>query len=80
MKVIKVRVIPNAKKNSIFQEGDMFKIHVVAQPVGGKANKAMIDLLAEFFKVKKRDIRIIKGESAREKVVEVNIDGNSNIV
>ena len=72
-KVIKVRVIPNAKKNDVSEEtGGKLKVRVRAQAVDGKANKAMIEVLAEFFKVKKGDIRIIRGEKSREKVIELN--------
>ena len=43
-----------------------------APAVDGKANKALIELLAGHFKVKKKDIEIIKGELSREKVITVN--------
>ncbi len=73
MKVINVRVIPNAKKNNVSEEEGRLKVHVMAPAVGGKANRAVAKLLAEFFKVKKSDVRIIKGEKSREKVVEVDL-------
>jgi uncharacterized protein (TIGR00251 family) len=44
---------------------------VRAPPVKGKANEAVIEVLAEFFGVKKSDIRIMSGERSREKVVEI---------
>ncbi len=74
MKVINIRVIPNAKKNDVSAEEGKLKVRVKAPAVGGKANKAMIEVLAEFFNVKKSDIRIIKGEKSREKVIEVDIN------
>lgn len=74
MKVINIRVIPNAKKNDVSEEEGKLKVRVKAPAVGGKANKALIELLAEFFKTKKKDIRIIRGEKSREKVIEVDID------
>ena len=73
MKIIEVRVIPNAKKNDISVENEKIKVYVKAPPVGGKANKAVIEVLTDFFKVKKSDIKIIKGEKSRKKVIEVNI-------
>jgi uncharacterized protein (TIGR00251 family) len=72
MKVVNVRVVPNAKKNEILEEGDGLTVYVAAPPIHGKANKAMVKLLAEFFKVRKSDIRIIRGEKSREKIVEVD--------
>lgn len=74
MKVINVRVIPNAKKNDVSEEMGQLKVHLKAQAVGGKANKALIEVLAEFFNVKKSDVKIIRGERSKEKVIEVNID------
>jgi hypothetical protein len=73
MKRINVRVIPNAKKNEVVREGEKLKIRVTAPAVSGKANQAMIEVLAETFKIKKNKIRIIRGEKSREKVVELNI-------
>ncbi len=72
MKLINVKVIPNAKKNNITEEGDRLKVHVMAPAVDGKANKAVIKVLADFFKVKKGDIAIIRGEKSKEKVIKVN--------
>ena len=72
MKVINLRVIPNAKKNEVSEEGGIFKVRVKAPAVGGKANKAVIEVLADFFKVKKRDIRIVRGAKSREKVIEID--------
>ena len=71
MKVLNVRVIPNAKKNDVSEERGRLKVHVRAPPVGGKANKVMIKVLAEYFEIKKNDVRIISGEKSREKVVEI---------
>jgi hypothetical protein len=73
MKTMNVKVIPNARKDHVYVEEGRFKVHVKAPATGGKANKAMIELLADFLKVKESDIRIIRGEKSREKVIEVNI-------
>jgi uncharacterized protein (TIGR00251 family) len=68
---IDVKVIPNARKERIVDEDGLLKVYVTAPALDGKANKALIDLLAEHFDVKKRDVRIVKGEKSREKVVEI---------
>lgn len=77
MKQIKVKVIPNAKKNRIVQEREVFKVYVNAPAVEGKANKALIEILADYFQVRKSSIKIIRGEKAREKVIELNISSQS---
>ncbi len=71
MELLNVRVIPNAKKNGVSEERGRLRVHVSAPAVGGKANKVMIEVLAEYFKIKKGDVRIIRGEKSREKVVEI---------
>ncbi len=69
---IRIRVIPNAKKNRILEEGGKLKAYVAAPAVEGKANKALIKLLANHFNVKKGNVRIIKGARSREKVVKID--------
>jgi len=68
---ISVKVIPNAKKEEVVREGDKLKVHAKAPAVSGKANKVVIELLADFFKIKKNAIRIVKGERSREKIIEI---------
>ncbi|KKP98984.1 MAG: hypothetical protein US06_C0002G0064, partial [Parcubacteria group bacterium GW2011_GWC2_36_17] len=49
MKRIAIKIIPNAKKEEIIKEGENhYKIKVRAQAVEGRANEAMIKLLAEY--------------------------------
>ena len=70
---ITVKVIPRAKKNRVVETGaGKFKVHLTAPPVEGKANAALIECLAEHFNVKKRQVRIVRGEKTREKVVEIS--------
>jgi uncharacterized protein (TIGR00251 family) len=71
MKTVNIRVIPNAKRNCVSEEDGKLRVYVNTQPEGGKANKAVIELLADFFSVKKGDIRIVRGEKSREKVIEI---------
>ncbi|MDD5773829.1 MAG: DUF167 domain-containing protein [bacterium] len=71
MKKIKIKVIPNARKNSVSEESGIFKVRVTAPAVDGKANKAVIEVLSEFYQVKKREVKILRGEKSREKLVEI---------
>jgi len=73
-----VRLQPRASKNEITgwkdesDSGDrVLHVRVMAPPVDGKANKALTALLAEEFKVPKSKIRIVRGESSRDKLVEI---------
>lgn len=66
-----IKVIPNARKTQVVVEENRYKVYVNEQPENGKANQAVITLLASFLNVKAKNITIIKGEHAREKVVEI---------
>ncbi|HEC87650.1 MAG TPA: DUF167 domain-containing protein [Thermoplasmatales archaeon] len=73
MKTFKVKVIPNAKKNEVIREEEKLKVYVNVPAKDGKANRALIETLADFFNVKKRDIKIVSGEKSREKIVQIEI-------
>lgn len=74
MKRLAVKVIPNSKKNEVNTIEESLIVRVTASPVDGKANKAAIRILAKHFNVKKRSIRIVQGEKARNKVIEIDSD------
>ncbi len=74
--VIRVKLLPKSSKNQVVgREGDHFKVKVTAPPIEGRANKALIDLLAKKLGVSKSHIEIISGKSSRLK--SVRIDGLS---
>jgi len=68
---LNVRVIPNAKQDKLVQEKDRLKVYLSAKPVEGEANRALIECLSQYFKVKKNRVKIIRGEKSRNKIVEV---------
>lgn len=68
---LNIKVIPNAKQNKLVEEPGRLKVYLTAPPVNGKANKALIAFLAEHFNVKKSAVKIVRGESGREKVVAI---------
>lgn len=74
MKQIKIKVIPNAKKSKVVEREGRLKVYVNAPPVEGKANNALIEVLAGHFNVRKSSVRVVKGEKSKEKVVEINTD------
>ena len=53
------------------------KVKVAAVPEKGKANAAAVALLAKALGVPKSAIRLVAGETARSKVVEIAGDGPS---
>ena len=68
---IRVRVIPNSKTEEVIKERDGFLVRVKEPAKEGKANKAVIKLLADHFDVSQGSIIIVSGFKNRNKVVEV---------
>jgi len=68
---IKVKVKPNSRTEELSREGDSFIVKVKEPPKEGKANQAVIKLLAEYFGVPQSQVRILSGFRSKSKVVEV---------
>ncbi|MCA9277774.1 MAG: DUF167 domain-containing protein [Phycisphaerales bacterium] len=69
---IRVKAVPGAKQDAIAGIlGDRLKVRVSAAPEGGKANKAICELLARVLKCKPRDVEIISGHTNPEKLVRI---------
>ena len=69
---VKVRVLPRAKKARIEKFDDGLKVYMTEPAIQGRANKRLIEILAEYYNTKKYNITIIQGEKQRDKVVEIN--------
>lgn len=67
--VVNLKISPNAKKNEIIKDGDIIKVKITAQPIDGKANKALVEYLSKNFKIPKTSIKILKGETSKDKTV-----------
>ena len=67
-----VRVQPGAGQDKIvgFVDG-MLRVKVAAPPVKGKANQALVSLLAEALGVREGQVSIVRGQMSRQKVVAI---------
>lgn len=67
-----VKVTPRAKRSAVTGviEGRL-SVTLVAPPVEGAANEALVIFLAKSLGLKKRQVRIVRGEKARIKLVEI---------
>lgn len=71
--IIRVKVFPHSKRDEIVQVSEnFFEIKVKAKPVMGEANKRVIEILSNFFKIPESKIRVIKGFRERNKILEIN--------
>lgn len=69
---IYLKVIPRSSRNIVekVSEGE-YRVRLTAPPVDGRANEALIKLLAEHFGVSKSTISIVGGKSTQRKIVDV---------
>ncbi len=67
--IANIKISPNSKKNEIIKSEAEVKIKITAQPIDGKANKALIEYLSKEFKIPKTSIQILKGETSKEKTI-----------
>lgn len=68
---IAVRVKPRSRVEEVSGEGDSYVVRVKEPPVEGRANRAVLRLLASHLGVPESRLRIVSGFSSRNKVIEV---------
>jgi hypothetical protein len=72
--IITITAHPNSKKPRI--EKDLFgalHVYVNQPPLEGKANKAVAEALAEYFKISKSKAVLIRGQKSKQKVFNLEI-------
>ncbi|MHA1271548.1 MAG: DUF167 domain-containing protein [Candidatus Helarchaeota archaeon] len=73
-KILNIHVNPNSKEVSIKEIGNnIFEIKLKSPPLKGKANKELIEVLSEYFKVKKSKISILRGKTSKNKIIMLEI-------
>jgi len=72
MRTLKVKVKPGSRREELQQQPDgTWVAHVKAQPVDGKANAALIALVAEHFGLRKAQVSIRSGAGGRLKLLQL---------
>lgn len=68
--ILDLHVQPGAKRSEFAgQHGDRIKLRLAAPAVEGKANEALVEFLADYFAVPRRNVRIAAGLKSRRKRV-----------
>jgi uncharacterized protein (TIGR00251 family) len=69
---ISIRVMPGAAQQRIITKPDsLMRVYLTEKPLNGKANNALIEVLASYFMVSKSRVRIVNGFKSRNKVIEI---------
>ncbi len=69
--ILSIRVTPRARREALTLAEGQLRAWVRAAPVDGAANDALIALLADRLNVPRRDIAILRGETARRKQIAI---------
>ena len=70
---IEVWVKPRAKKTEVEKRADGKFVVKVKEPANeGKANQAVIEVLAKYFAIPKQAVTIVRGRTSRNKLIEVS--------
>ena len=69
---LRLRVSPRAARAGVVgRHGEAWKVRVAAPPEAGRANDAVVRLLAETLSVPRTAVTVVSGHGARDKVVEL---------
>lgn len=73
MALLHIRVQPKASRNEIASssEDGALRVRVTAPPEGGKANTVVLKLLAKHLKLAPSALEIVRGQSSRNKTIEI---------
>jgi uncharacterized protein (TIGR00251 family) len=70
---LRLRVSPGARSNAIVgKHGEGWKVRVTAAPEAGKANDAVLRLLAERLDLPGTSVTLVSGPASRDKIVEMS--------
>ncbi|MEO5575273.1 MAG: DUF167 domain-containing protein [Gaiellaceae bacterium] len=69
---LRLRVAPGASRPGVVgRHGDAWKVRVAAAPAQGKANDAVLELLAATLNVPRASVTLVSGGGSRNKIVEL---------
>jgi uncharacterized protein len=70
---LSIKVVPGARRDRVVGKyGDAIKLQVSAPPEGGKANQAVVALIARTLGVKEQQVTIVRGHTQPRKVVRID--------
>ena len=68
-----IKVKTNARQGGVEKLAkNIYIVSVKEKPEKGKANKAAIKAIADYFKISSKNIRIVSGQTSRKKLIEIN--------
>ncbi len=71
---LRVFVHPNSKVEKVERRDGYVEVWIREPARKGKANKRLVEIVAEHFGVRRSKVRIVEGFTSREKVLEVELE------
>ena len=69
---VRVRLTPRSSRDALVGwDGDLLRARVTAPPLDGRANAALLKLLASALAIPNRDISLLRGTRGRDKTVQI---------
>ncbi len=68
---LEIKVFPKSSRQEVVERDGSAKVYITEAPEKGKANKAVIELVAKYYKVKKSQVSVVLGLKSRNKVIEI---------
>ena len=70
--LLQVKVQPGSRRNEVVGfQGEVLRLRVTAPPERGRANQAVIELLAQTLGIRKSQVSVIQGAVSREKLLAI---------
>jgi uncharacterized protein (TIGR00251 family) len=70
---VRLRVAPGSPRSGVVgRYGDGWKVRIAAPPENGRANEAVLGLLAQTLRVPRTAVKLVSGRGARDKIVELS--------
>lgn len=70
--IFNVKVAPKSSRNKVQEVQGGFKVYLTKPAQDGLANVQLVNLLSAYLKIKKYQVKIIKGDKSRNKLVEIS--------
>lgn len=78
---LRVRATPHARSATLRRRPDgSLAARITAPPADGRANRALIELLANFLDIRRGDISIERGNRGRDKAIAVTTDDPTSVL
>ncbi|MCD6233200.1 DUF167 domain-containing protein [bacterium] len=77
--LVKVKFLPNSKKEGVVKKSNSsFEVRVKEKPIQGKATRRGSEILAEYFKVPRSKVRLVRGFRSKNKIFDILLEKSQN--